>query len=149
MTSDLIGIAFALFGAANGALSVIYNKQAASKVHHSKMTTYYTAANIVFSPIWSFFQQRDDYPIYDWTLLFYILAIGVAFWAMQMLMTKSFSIITAGMAGILIYIAVPIGYILDYLFLHTHIGALEIVGVCIIVGTNVMIGILLYFGYIS
>ena len=68
---------------------------------------------------------------------------------MQMLMTKSFSIITAGMAGILIYIAVPIGYILDYLFLHTQIGLLEIIGVCIIVGTNVVIGVLLYFGVIS
>ena len=54
MTNDLIGIGLALFAAANGALSVIYNKQAASKVHHSKMTTYYTAANVVFSPIWSF-----------------------------------------------------------------------------------------------
>ena len=66
-----------------------------------------------------------------------------------MLMTKSFSIITAGMAGILIYIAVPIGYILDYLFFNTHIGLLEIIGVCIIVGTNVVIGILLYYGVIS
>lgn len=82
-------------------------------------------------------------------LLLYILGIGVTFWAMQMLMTKSFTMISAGMASILIYIAVPIGYILDYLFLHTPIGLLEIIGVCVIVGTNVVIGTLLYFGVIS
>lgn len=64
-------------------------------------------------------------------------------------MTKSFKFITAGMAGILIYIAVPIGYVLDYLFLHTQIGGIEILGVGIIVGTNVIIGFLLYFGVIS
>lgn len=88
-------------------------------------------------------------PIYDLHLLGYIVAIGVAFWAMQMLMTKAFSLITAGMAGIIIYVAVPISYILDYLFLHTKIGYLEIVGVCIIVITNILIGVLLYFKVIS
>ena len=88
-------------------------------------------------------------PIYDWTLILYILGIGFAFFAVQMLMTKSFNFITAGMAGILIYIAVPIGYILDYFFLHTQIGMLEIIGACIIVGSNVIIGFLLYLGVIN
>lgn len=149
MARDLIGVLFTLIAAACGALSVIFNKQAAANVHHSKMTTYYTAANVIMSPIWSFIQQREVSPVYDWKLLLYILGIGIAFWVMQMLMTKSFKFITAGMAGILIYIAVPIGYVLDYLFLNTQIGGMEIGGVCIIVGTNVIIGFLLYFGVIN
>jgi drug/metabolite transporter (DMT)-like permease len=135
--------------AITGALAVIFNKQAAAKVHHSKMCTYYTIANVVFSPLWSFLQQRQTYPIYDWTLFLYILGIGLAFYGVQMLMTKSFKFITAGMAGILIYIAVPIGYILDYAFLGTRIGLIEIIGACIIVSSNVIIGFLLYKGVIS
>lgn len=138
-----------MVAAATGALSMICNKKASAKVHHSKMTCYYTMANVLFSPIWSFFQQREEYPVYDGVLIAYILGIGVTFWAMQMCMTKAFTLITAGMAGILIYIAVPIGYLLDYLFIGTQIGYLELIGVAIIVGTNVVIGFLLYFGVIS
>ena len=55
MVRDLIGVLFALLAAITGALAVIFNKQASvMKVHHSCMTTYYTAANVIFCPIWSF-----------------------------------------------------------------------------------------------
>ena len=84
-------------------------------------------------------------PKYDWVLIVYILGIGICFFVMQMMMTRAFRYISAGMAGILIYTAVPMGYVLDYLFLHTKIGSLEIIGVCIIVGSNIAIGFLLYF----
>jgi len=51
---DMIGVAFALGSAITGALAVIYNKKTSSRVHHSKMCTYYTFANCIFCPIWSF-----------------------------------------------------------------------------------------------
>jgi len=66
-----------------------------------------------------------------------------------MLMTKAFKFITAGMAGILIYVAVPVGYFLDYFVLHTKIGTIEITGACIIVISNVAIGVLLFKGWIK
>ena len=56
MQQELIGVGLAMVAAATGALSMICNKKASSKVHHSKMTCYYTMANVLFSPIWSFFQ---------------------------------------------------------------------------------------------
>ena len=66
-----------------------------------------------------------------------------------MAMTRSMKFITAGMAAILTYIAVPIGYILDYFFLGTHVGYLELIGAFIIVGSNVIIGILVFKGIVK
>lgn len=140
---------FAFLAAVAGALAVIFMKDISEKVHNSKTTSYYTIANVLLTPVWSFVQQREEMPKYDWVLVLYILGIGVCFFVMQMMMTKAFRFITAGMAGILIYTAVPMGYILDYLVLHTQIGVLEIIGVCIIVGSNIVIGFLLYFKVIS
>ena len=54
MKKDMIGVAFALGSAVSGALAVIYNKKTSMSVHHSKMCTYYTFANCIFCPIWSF-----------------------------------------------------------------------------------------------
>ena len=130
-------------------MAVIFNKDLSSKVHNSKTTTYYTVANVLLTPVWSFFQQREFMPKYDTVLILYILGIGFCFFVMQMMMTKAFRFISAGMAGILIYVAVPMGYILDYLFLHTKIGTLEIIGVGIIVGSNIVIGFLLYLKVIQ
>ena len=65
-----------------------------------------------------------------------------------MLYTKALKFITASMASVLIYIAVPIGYFLDFFILKTQISAIEITGACIIVLSNVAIGMLLYMGWI-
>jgi drug/metabolite transporter (DMT)-like permease len=52
--------------------------------------------------------------------------------------------IPGSLAGVLIYIAVPIAYILDVAFLGTKVGTLELCGVAIIVLTNMLIGIIEY-----
>ena len=47
---------------------------------------------------------------------------------------------TAAMSSVLIYITVPMSYVLDYLFFHQRIGLSEIIGAVIIVVTNSTIG---------
>lgn len=113
---DAIGILFALGGAVTGALAVVYSKMTSDYIHNSVVTTWYTFANIILCPIWSFFQQRTVLPIYQPGLVCYIFGIGFAFFLVQSLMVYSFQFINASMAGVLIYIAVPCGYILDYFF---------------------------------
>ena len=44
------------------------------------------------------------------------------------------------MSSVLIYITVPVSYVLDYLFFKQKIGTLEIIGAVIIVMTNSIIG---------
>lgn len=78
-----------------------------------------------------------------------MLAIGVTYFVMQSLMTYSMKYMTAAMSGILIYITIPVSYLLDYIFFNQQFGTLEIVGACLIVGTNVIIGYLKGRGIIS
>lgn len=75
-----------------------------------------------------------------------IFAIGFGFWIVQACITYAMKFIPGSLAGVLIYVAVPTAYILDVAFLGTHVGALEIIGVVLIVGTNMLIGIIEYCG---
>ena len=53
------------------------------------------------------------------------------------------------MSAILLYLAIPEGYLLDYFIYGTEFGGLEILGACIIVGVNVLIASLRIFGIID
>lgn len=50
--------------------------------------------------------------------------------------------VTAAMSGVLIYIAIPISYLLDFFFMGKSFGVEEVVGVALIVITNAAIGFL-------
>lgn len=61
---------------------------------------------------------------------------------MQSLLTYSMKWVTAAMSGILIYVAIPFSYLLDFIFYGKKLGVEESIGVCLIVVTNVIIGYL-------
>lgn len=65
---------------------------------------------------------------------------------MQACITYAMRFIPGSLAGVLIYVAVPMAYILDVAFLGTHVGLLEIIGVVLIVVTCMLIGIIDYCG---
>lgn len=75
----------------------------------------------------------------------HIICIGITFSLVMMLMTVSIRMMSAAMAGILFYLLVCFGYLLDYFFLGTKIGWMEILGAVIIVGANVTTGLLIAF----
>ena len=58
------------------------------------------------------------------------------------LFNYSMKYITASMSSVIIYLSIPVSYILDYLFLGSQVGWLEMIGVCLIVIINVLLGYL-------
>ena len=56
------------------------------------------------------------YPKYEWGLLLYYFGISITFFIMQSLMCYSMRLMPAAMAGILIYVAIPVSYLLDWVF---------------------------------
>ena len=68
---------------------------------------------------------------------------------MQSLMTYSMKFVTSAMSAVLIYIAIPISYLLDFLFFGKKFGTEELCGVALIVVTNVILGFLKGTGRIS
>jgi len=48
--------------------------------------------------------------------------------------------ISAAMASILVYLIIPVSYLLDYIFFNQSFNTLEIIGACLIVFVNVGIG---------
>jgi len=61
---------------------------------------------------------------------------------MQSLFNYSMRFLTAAISGSLIYIAIPVSYILDFAFFGRKTGALELAGVALILVVNVTLGIL-------
>ena len=93
--------------------------------------------------------QREKFPNYSWALFGIIIATGLLYFAMQSLMTYSLKFVTSAMSAVLIYVAIPISYILDYLFFAKKFGAEELCGVALIIITNVVLGFLKGTGRIS
>ena len=113
----MIGVVLALVGAITGALSVIFNKQASTGLHNSVVGFWYLLSNVLLCPIWSFVEQRKEYPIYCWELLGFYVGIGVLFFLMQSLMCYAMRFMPGAMAGVLIYVAIPVSYALDVIFI--------------------------------
>mmetsp|Transcript_10204 Transcript_10204/g.17191 ORF Transcript_10204/g.17191 Transcript_10204/m.17191 type:complete len:83 (+) Transcript_10204:1182-1430(+) len=79
---------------------------------------------------------------------FMILAALIQF-AFSVCMTVSFKYLTATLSGVLIYLAIPFGFILDYLIFGTIISRMEIIGASLIVGVNVVLATLKGSGVIN
>ena len=68
---------------------------------------------------------------------------------MQSLLTYSMKWVTAAMGGVLIYVAIPFSYLLDFLFNGKKLGVEESIGVILIVVANGTIGYLKGKGIIN
>ena len=147
--NDLIGIGLAFIAAVAGALAVIYVREMSSTIHYSVIGFYYFVGNILLCPLWSFFQQREFFPKYCLNFALFMVGIGAAYFTMQALMTYSMKFTTSAMSAVLIYITVPVSYLLDYVFFNQKFGYSELTGACLIVVTNCTIGFLKGSGMIS
>ena len=77
---------------------------------------YYMLGNVLFCPLWSFLEQKPSSALFSWSMVLLLVAIGITYFVMQSLMTYSMRYTTAAMSSVLIYITVPMSYLLDYLF---------------------------------
>lgn len=61
----------------------------------------------------------------------------------------SMQFVTAAQSGVLIYIAIPVSYALDFIFYDKVIGILEVTGALIIIVANVSFAVLKGMGTIK
>ena len=61
----------------------------------------------------------------------------------------SMKYVSASMSGVIIYLGIPVSYLLDYLLFDHEVGFVEMVGVFIIVVVNVLLGYLKSKGLVS
>ena len=87
----------------------------------------------------------------DYSVFLYLTMVGAcfAFSAQNGLMTISMEYCTIGMVSVLLYLAIPMGYLLDWIFLSTKFGVLELTGAAIICFVNVLISVLRVQGIID
>ena len=71
-----------------------------------------------------------------------IILTSVLLILMTTLFNYSMKYVTASMSSVIIYLAIPASYMLDFFFMGTQVGAIEIIGACMIVTVNVALGYL-------
>ena len=64
-------------------------------------------------------------------------------------MAKSMQYNTVGAASILLYLAIPMGYFLDWIVFNRAFGALELGGAAVICFSNIAISFMRVKGYIE
>ena len=60
---------------------------------------------------------------------------------MQSIMCYSVRFMPAGLTGLLIFEAIPMSYAVDIALVGVSVGVIEVIGVCMIVITNVTINV--------
>ena len=72
----------ALLSAVAAALALVYVKLVSGHMHNSVIGFYYFIGNVIFCPFWSFFDQRNFFPEYNWQMLVIVVAIGLLYFIM-------------------------------------------------------------------
>jgi drug/metabolite transporter (DMT)-like permease len=103
---------------------------------------YYNIGNLIFAPLWNTVIQREKAPAYCLKLFLMIYATAVLYFILQSTFNYSMKYITAAISGSIIYIAIPLSYWFDFIFFGNQFGVLELIGVILIVGVNVILGLL-------
>lgn len=68
--------------------------------------------------------------------------IVIVYYCQQGTMAKSMQYNTVGAASILLYLAIPVGYFLDWIVFDRNFGALELGGAAIICASNIIISVM-------
>ena len=67
---------------------------------------------------------------------------GVLYFVSLFLFNYSLKFITAAISGTIIYLAIPMSHLLDYLFFDKRDSTFELIGVGIILVVNISMGVL-------
>ena len=95
-----------------------------------------------FSPLPTLVQPVtavDAQSIYSLTVYGFLFVTIMLQASAVMLFCASWKYNTVGTSAVLVYLAIPIGYFFDWLFIGREISSLEILGALIIFGTNIII----------
>jgi len=148
MMNEIIGIAYAVLASIVAATATVFNKKSSNNLHESVLGLYFCLGSAILSPIWSFACHRSQNPLYSWNLVAFIIVLSLFFYLTLYLMAYSVKFLTPWLSGILIYVTIPAGYLLDHQFFGRQFNMLEILGASIIVVISMTSGILKSIGII-
>jgi len=140
--SDLIGIMLAFTGACIDAWLFVLCRKISNVFHPTVPVFYIFVLSCIFVPIAAQFTPETEAPhtpICFIEFYPYIITILVLFYIHVILFSVSWKYITVGSSAILIYLTIPVTYVMDWIIFNRARGLIEIGGVVVIFATNITI----------
>jgi drug/metabolite transporter (DMT)-like permease len=148
--SDLLGSFLALCAALLSASSACFVKKLAEgNVHYSIIGFYFNIGIMILGPFISFTTPRDSFPNYSWSFAIIIVLNGICAIVVVNAFVWALKICDSGTVSILLYISIPISLLSDITFFNKEVEVIELCGMAIILGVNVVIGFLKIYGVIK
>ena len=148
----MIGCGISLLAALNAALAIIYIRKLSDKVHYALQPMYYMLGMSFFCPIWSLaIPVTKAVNLTSYTTSLYLAVFGLAMvgFCQQALISKAMQYNTVGIVQVILYLAIPFGYFLDWAVLGQGMNAMELAGAGVICGLNILIATLRIKGIIE
>ena len=79
-------------------------------------------------------------------MLAFLAVMSIQFYLTLFLMSYALKYLTASLSGVLVYLTVPCGYVLDHLVFGKEVEKVEVTGACIIVITSVVVALIKSLG---
>ena len=101
--------------------------------------------SLVTNPV----KSVDQIPTYTWQMYAFMFLIALCAFFQQGLMALAMKYNTIGAVAVILYLAIPLGFVLDMIFFNKKLSSMEILGACIIVVVNITIAMMRIFGCIK
>lgn len=152
LRNDMIGFSWALLGAIVNAWLFVFCRMISQDFHYSVPMIYYMLLGALFTPLMSLFlptPKVELIPVYDMEFYVYIIVIVTLSYMAFLMFNASWRYNTVGTSAILIYLGIPMSYLLDWAVIGREVTLVEIFGAALITVTNVTIVLLRLFNYIK
>jgi drug/metabolite transporter (DMT)-like permease len=152
LRNDLIGFLWALAGALVDAWLFVFCRMISGAFHYTVPLFYYLQLSSIFIPMMTLLTQETKVgklPEYSWEFYGYIVLIFSLFYLHVLMFSASWKYNTVGTTAVLIYVAIPLTYLLDWAFIGREISVVEVMGAGLIFLTNISIVSLRLFNYIK
>lgn len=150
--TSTMGLAWALMSSVAGAFLFIFCRKIDNKIHYSVALLYYLVLSSLAAPLISLvFPVTQAHQLRTLTadLYSFVLAIVGLFFVHTLLMSASWKYNTSGMTGILLYLCIPITYLLEWLVKGRTVDWTELIGASIVFVTCLGVALLRLFKLIN
>jgi drug/metabolite transporter (DMT)-like permease len=152
LETDIIGFVWALLGAVVSAWLFVFCRMISNTFHYTVPLFFYMQLSCLSTPLVKLFTPDTRVgmlPIYSLELYLYVAAIFTLFYVHVLLFSASWKYNTVGTSAVLIYMCIPITYLMDLFFIGRTMNLTEVSGAGLIFVTNVSIVGLRLLKYIN
>jgi drug/metabolite transporter (DMT)-like permease len=142
LRNDIIGFFWALAGAMIDAWLFVFCRMISGAFHYTVPLFYYLQLSSIFIPTMTLLTQEtkiEKLPEYSTEFYCYIALIFTLFYLHVLMFSASWKYNTVGTTAVLIYVAIPLTYFLDWAFIGREISTVELFGAGVIFTTNISI----------